>query len=114
MISPEGSTTSKLRTFSLMVPYLTALVPDALVAAIPHRDASAPGSRNEDLVENGSENCIPTTHTWLQLNVVSTRAGQYCIRIVILIIYITILLYMFYSLASFEISDEILKDVFIK
>ena len=47
-----------------MVPYLTALVPDALVAAIPHRDASAPGSRNEDLMENGSENCIPATHTW--------------------------------------------------
>ena len=97
-----------------MVPYLTALVPDALVAAIPHRDASAPGSRNEDLVENGSENCIPATHTctWvveLQLNVVSTRAGQYCIRIVI-----PIILYMFYSLASVEISDDILKDGFIK
>ena len=27
-----------------MVPYLTALVPDALVAHIPQTDASAPGS----------------------------------------------------------------------
>ena len=43
-MDPSGSTTSKLRTFSFMVPYRTALVPDAPVAAIPHRDASAPGS----------------------------------------------------------------------
>lgn len=44
MIVPSASTTSRFTTFSLMVPYRTALVPDALVAAIPHRDASAPGS----------------------------------------------------------------------
>ena len=31
-------------TFSRIVPYLTAFVPEALVAAIPQRDASAPGS----------------------------------------------------------------------
>ena len=41
---PSDRTTSKLRTFSLIVPYLTALVPEALVAAIPHKLASAPGS----------------------------------------------------------------------
>ena len=44
MIVPSERTTSKLRTFSLIVPYLTALVPEALVAAIPHKLASAPGS----------------------------------------------------------------------
>ena len=44
MIVPSDRTTSKLRTFSLIVPYLTALVPEALVAAIPHKLASAPGS----------------------------------------------------------------------
>ena len=42
--SPDASTTCKLITFSLIVPYLTALVPEALVAAIPHNEASAPGS----------------------------------------------------------------------
>ena len=41
---PSASTTSRFMTFSLIVPYLTALVPDALVAAIPQSDASAPGS----------------------------------------------------------------------
>ena len=33
-----------LRTFSLMVPYRTAFVPEALVAVIPQSEASAPGS----------------------------------------------------------------------
>ena len=42
--SPVASTTCRFNTFSLIVPYLTALVPEALVAAIPHNEASAPGS----------------------------------------------------------------------
>lgn len=47
MIVPSGRTTSRLSTFSLIVPYLTALVPEALVADIPHKLASAPGSIKE-------------------------------------------------------------------
>jgi len=34
-----------------MVPYLTALVPEALVAAIPHRLASAPGSKLHETLQ---------------------------------------------------------------
>lgn len=46
MIDPvsSGTTTSKLRTFCFMVPYLTAFVPDAPVDAIPPNVADAPGS----------------------------------------------------------------------
>ena len=52
MIVPSDRTTSKLRTFSLIVPYLTALVPEALVAAIPHKLASAPGSNRHRINYN--------------------------------------------------------------
>ena len=44
IILPSLRTTSRLMTFSLIVPYRTAFVPEALVAAIPHKEASAPGS----------------------------------------------------------------------
>ena len=44
IIRPSARTTSKANTFSFIVPYLTAVVPDALVAAIPPSDAFAPGS----------------------------------------------------------------------
>jgi hypothetical protein len=38
---PSAITTSMLRTFSRIVPYKTALVPDALVAHMPQMEASA-------------------------------------------------------------------------
>ena len=41
---PAGNTTCRLSMLSFIVPYFTAFVPEALVAAIPHREASAPGS----------------------------------------------------------------------
>lgn len=44
MMDPFEVTTSRLRTFCFIVPYLTAFVPDAPVAAIPPRVADAPGS----------------------------------------------------------------------
>ena len=44
MTSPFGNTTSRFTTFSFIVPYRTAFVPEAPVAAIPHSDACAPGS----------------------------------------------------------------------
>ena len=44
IISPLGRTTVKPRTIVFMVPYLTAMVPEADVAAIPANVASAPGS----------------------------------------------------------------------
>ena len=37
---------------SLNLPYLTAFVPDAPVAAIPHNDASAPGSEDINILFN--------------------------------------------------------------
>ena len=43
-ILPSDRTTSRFNVFSRMVPYLTALVPLAPVAHIPHIDAFAPGS----------------------------------------------------------------------
>ena len=46
MTRPSARTTSKFRTFSRIVPYLTAFVPEALVEHIPHKLASAPGSEN--------------------------------------------------------------------
>ena len=49
MTRPSASTTSKFKTFSLIVPYLTALVPDALVEHIPQSVASAPGSINRNI-----------------------------------------------------------------
>ena len=50
--SPVASTTCRFSTFSLIVPYLTALVPEALVAAIPHNEASAPGSIGREKKHN--------------------------------------------------------------
>ena len=44
MISPLGRTTVRPEITVLIVPYFTAIVPDADVAAIPPRAASAPGS----------------------------------------------------------------------
>ena len=44
IISPFASTTVRPRTAVLMVPYLTAIVPDAEQAAIPPNEAFAPGS----------------------------------------------------------------------
>ena len=44
IILPSGSTTSKPRTCSLIVPNFTVFVPDALVAHIPPIEALAPGS----------------------------------------------------------------------
>ena len=44
MMSPLGRTTSRFITFSRIVPYRTAHVPDALVAAMPHSDACAPSA----------------------------------------------------------------------
>ena len=44
IISPFGKTTVKPEMIVLIVPYFTAIVPDADVAAIPPRAASAPGS----------------------------------------------------------------------
>ena len=41
---PPGSTTVRLRTQSFIVPYLTALVPEAEVAIIPPMCAFGPGS----------------------------------------------------------------------
>ena len=47
-ILPSGKTTSRLRQFSLIVPYRTAFVPLAPVAHIPQIDAFAPGSIGND------------------------------------------------------------------
>ena len=44
MISPFGKTTVKPEITDFMVPYFTAIVPDAEVAAIPPKAAFAPGS----------------------------------------------------------------------
>ena len=44
IISPFGRTTVRPEITVLIVPYLTAIVPEADVAAIPPRAASAPGS----------------------------------------------------------------------
>jgi hypothetical protein len=49
---PSGRTAVRLITFSLIVPYFTALVPDALVAAIPPIEASAPGSTGKKSPES--------------------------------------------------------------
>mmetsp|Transcript_4085 Transcript_4085/g.7006 ORF Transcript_4085/g.7006 Transcript_4085/m.7006 type:complete len:201 (-) Transcript_4085:82-684(-) len=49
-IVPSGNTHSSPRMFSLIVPYFTAVVPEAPVATIPPIVASAPGS---------TTNCIP-------------------------------------------------------
>ena len=48
IILPFASTTSRPRTFSRIVPYLTAVVPDARVAAIPPKEAFAPGSTGKN------------------------------------------------------------------
>jgi hypothetical protein len=44
MTSPFGRTTVRPRTVSRIVPYRTAVVPEARVAAMPPIVASAPGS----------------------------------------------------------------------
>ena len=44
IVSPFGSTTVNPKTIVFIVPYLTAIVPEAEVAAIPASVASAPGS----------------------------------------------------------------------
>ena len=44
IIRPSARTTVSPKTFSRIVPYRTAFVPEALVAAIPPSEASAPGS----------------------------------------------------------------------
>ena len=44
MIRPSAVTTVSASTFSRIVPYRTAFVPEARVAAMPPIDASAPGS----------------------------------------------------------------------
>ena len=43
-MSPLGSTTVNPNTMDFMVPYFTAMVPEADVAVIPPSVASAPGS----------------------------------------------------------------------
>ncbi len=48
IILPSAKTTSIWRTFSRIVPYNTAVVPDALVAAIPPNVAFAPGSTEKN------------------------------------------------------------------
>ena len=48
IIFPFANTTSKPKTFSRIVPYLTAVVPEALVAAIPPSEAFAPGSTGKN------------------------------------------------------------------
>jgi hypothetical protein len=45
---PSGRTTVSDSTFSRIVPYRTAVVPEARVAAIPPKVASAPGSTEKD------------------------------------------------------------------
>ena len=44
MISPEANITVRPVITVFIVPYFTAIVPEAEVAAIPPIDASAPGS----------------------------------------------------------------------
>ena len=43
IILPSDITTLRPITFSFIVPYLTAVVPEALVAAMPPIEAFAPG-----------------------------------------------------------------------
>ena len=45
---PSANTISIAKTFSRIVPYKTAVVPDALVAAIPPKVAFAPGSTEKN------------------------------------------------------------------
>ena len=64
IISPFGNTTLRPITTVRIVPYLTAIVPEADVAAMPPIEASAPGSigKNSPLSFSSSFNCFLVTY----------------------------------------------------
>ena len=61
-----------------MVPYRTALVPDARVAAMPPREASAPGSmgKNSPLSRRYSLSCLRVTPGWTVTSRSSERTAS--------------------------------------
>ena len=66
MISPLGKTTVKPEITVLIVPYFTAIVPEADVDAIPPSAASAPGSIGKKTPSSlkYSFNCFLVTLAW--------------------------------------------------
>ena len=66
IISPDANIIVNPETIVFIVPYFTAIVPEAEVAVIPPIEASAPGSigKKRPLSFNSSFNCFLVTQAW--------------------------------------------------